>query len=894
MPDARKQAFLKRLEEIKRNFHEQLPERVRQIERDWEVVAVGQADPALLGELYRNVHGLAGAGGSFGADGVSSAARELELVLKGLVDEDRPPTDEERDQVPPLIALLAAQALGETEGVAAFTAELTERGKRLVYLVDDDGLLAAKLAATLTSHGYEVQSFESTPDLLAACRAETPKAIVTDMVFPEGGTAGARVVDELRGKVYPMPPVVLISVRGDMEARLAAVRSGVDRYLTKPVTGRQLAAALDSLTGRTPDRPYRVLVVDDQESLASFYTEVLKGAGMEVETVTSALLGLEAVERFRPELVLTDVYMPGCTGLELAAVLRQDDRWSRMPIVFLSTEHNLDRQMAAMNLGGDEFLTKPVTPAHLVSALSARLKRARHMAHLSDDLRAALTESRQRLEAVSRHCMVVTADGDGTVTSVNRRFEAVSGRRAEALVGSPLSELFGQGFTAMWAHAGQGQTWNGEVEALPGETPFVLHATLVPHLDRTGSPHQYMLIATDVTEHRQAEAGAIQANRAKSEFLSRMSHELRTPLNAILGFSQLLEIDPEVPDGPRQAVSEITQAGSHLLDLINDVLDLSRIEAGNLNLRMGPVPLEPLLAAAITLVQPLADRYQVHIHAEPLPDPEATVRADPVRVRQVLVNLLSNAVKYNRPEGSATVRVTEASGHWRVEVIDTGQGIPKHREALLFEPFERLGAEDSAVEGTGIGLNIVRHLVGDMGGELGYESTEGQGSSFWFTLPATSPLSRQDGDQAQVAAEVAGAAPEPVETGAPRTVLYIEDNPANLRLVSELMGRRPELTLLTASQPEEGIELARTHRPALVLLDIGLPGMDGFEVLRRLRKEDATRNIPVVAVTGNAMPADRERGEQAGFDDYLVKPFRLNTFYATLNQHLNNDMPETP
>ncbi len=380
-------------------------------------------------------------------------------------------------------------------------------------------------------------------------------------------------------------------------------------------------------------------------------------------------------------------------------------------------------------------------------------------------------------------------------------------------------------------------------------------------------------------ELRRAKQEAERANAAKSDFLSRMSHELRTPLNAILGFGQLMALQSREP-ATQDYVGEVLKAGQHLLQLINEVLDLARIESGKFNVLRESVALGPVLQDCLSLLRPQAQARGVQLPAaEQLP--QAQVWADPVRLKQVLLNLLSNAIKYNRPQGAVGLsgRVVEDrhGTRLRLGVRDQGPGLSAEQLTRLFVPFERLEADRAAIEGTGIGLAIVKRLVELMEGRVGVDSEPGAGSEFWMELPLAPaavalPL--------PVMAAGSGAA-APAAAGL--SLLCIEDNPANLLLVESIVALRPGVALLKALDPQLGLDLARQHRPALVLLDINLPEMDGYEVLKRLRADPVTAGLQVVALSANAKPDDLARGHAAGFDDYLTKPLDVARLLALLD-----------
>jgi PAS domain S-box-containing protein len=393
--------------------------------------------------------------------------------------------------------------------------------------------------------------------------------------------------------------------------------------------------------------------------------------------------------------------------------------------------------------------------------------------------------------------------------------------------------------------------------------------------------------ARDVTERQEAELAlarakeeAERANRAKSEFLSRMSHELRTPMNSILGFAQLLA-RVELPPAQGKGVQHILRAGRHLLRLINEVLEISRIEAGRENFSLEPVALAPVLHEALGLVRPLAQQYGVELR-EAACQEGPFVHADRQRLVQVLLNLLSNAIKYNRPGGSvrlACVPHRTATGDgWAVRVEDGGRGIPADRVDELFTPFARLGAEQTEVEGTGLGLALSRRLCEAMGGTLLLESSGPEGSVFRVELSgAESPLR---------AIEETGTFAVPEAPHREATLLYVEDNLANLSLVETILLARPGWRTIPALQGQLGVELAREHLPDLVLLDLHLPDIPGDEVLRRLRADPRTAAIPIIVVSADATPASVVRLQAAGADAYLTKPLDVDEFLVTVERFL--------
>jgi len=387
---------------------------------------------------------------------------------------------------------------------------------------------------------------------------------------------------------------------------------------------------------------------------------------------------------------------------------------------------------------------------------------------------------------------------------------------------------------------------------------------------------------------RMAREQAEEASRAKSEFLSRMSHELRTPLNAILGFTQLLELEEPTPN-QIESVQHISNAGKHLLSLINEVLDISRIEAGRLALTPEPVDVPEFLQGSLEIIRPLATRHGIDLifEAGPTAGP-VRVLADRQRLQQVMLNLLSNGVKYNRPGGHVKVSYRDEGPQIRISVTDTGLGIAPEKVARLFLPFERLGAESTDVAGSGIGLALSRGIVTALHGQLNVESRVDEGSTFWVTLPRTHEAPIASIRAPAPASSASPAVAEKADPGKTQVILYIEDQDLNLRLVERILSPKPQYRLLTAMQGGLGLDLAREHQPDLILLDLNLPDMAGDEVLRRLKSDPRVSAIPVLMVSADAMGDRVEELIRLGASGYLTKPYKLTEFMRVVEEALGN------
>jgi PAS domain S-box-containing protein len=493
---------------------------------------------------------------------------------------------------------------------------------------------------------------------------------------------------------------------------------------------------------------------------------------------------------------------------------------------------------------------------------------------------------------------LMTTDPAGIITDVNKQMEALTGCTRDELIGAPFKNYFTdpeRAEAAIKLVLREKNVTNYELTARARDgKKTVVSYNATTFYDRDRTLQGVFAAARDVTERKRldqalqdknvelerAKIAAEKANLAKSDFLSSMSHELRTPLSAILGFAQLMESDSPPPRPSQKAhIDQILHAGWYLLKLINEILDLAQIESGKLSLSPEPISLAEVMVECQTMIDPQRQKRRIKM-TFPKFDTPYFVSADRTRLKQVLINLLSNAIKYNQPGGTVVVDCTASTPErTRISVRDTGAGLTPEKLTQLFQPFNRLGQESSAEEGTGIGLVMSKRVVELMGGVIGVESTVGVGSVFWFELnTAAAPRLAVNRAKPTAVPDVQ------VKSGAPlRTLLYVEDNPANLKLVEQLIARRPDMRLLSATNGILGIELAHRYQPEVILMDINLPGMSGLEALKILREDSATAHIPVIAISANAMPRDVEKGLQAGFFWYLTKPIKVKEFTDALN-----------
>lgn len=532
---------------------------------------------------------------------------------------------------------------------------------------------------------------------------------------------------------------------------------------------------------------------------------------------------------------------------------------------------------------------------------TARMQVEEERSKLDQSLRDQQFYTRSLIE--SNIDALMTTDPSGVITDVNNQMEALTGLSRDELIGNFFKNYFTDPTRAeegIRRVLSEGKVTDYELTARSKdgiETVVSYNATTF--YNRDGVLQGVFAAARDVTERKRwdkvlqentleletAKAIAEKANLAKSDFLSSMSHELRSPLNAILGFAQLIESDTPGPTPAQKAsIDQILHAGWFLLELINEILDLAVIESGRLTLSLEAVSLPEVLIECQAMIEPKAQKRGISM-AFPKFDAPCYIKADRTRLKQVLINLLSNAIKYNEVGGKVVVDYALGSdGRMRITVRDTGAGMSPAMLAQLFQAFNRLGKEASGEEGTGIGLVVSKRLVELMQGVIGAESTVGVGSVFWIEL-----VHDANPHAEYIKAASTSMPASPITAGSrTRLLLYIEDNPANLKLIEQLIARYPDLRLLTAKNGKDGIELARRCVPDVILMDINLPGISGIDAMKIIQLDPVIAHIPIVAVSANAIPRDIEKGLEAGFFRYLTKPIKVNEFMDTLTVALEH------
>jgi PAS domain S-box-containing protein len=664
----------------------------------------------------------------------------------------------------------------------------------------------------------------------------------------------------------------------------------------------------------------RILHLEDDPRDTELMVAALRDADINCDVVRvdtrEEFVAKLADQRF--DVVISDVSVPGFDGIAAQAVWQQQR--PTIPFIFLSGTFGEEVAIERLKEGATDYVLKnlmdklPTVVRRAVREMQDRADREHAKAELqrlnaelesrvqerTAQLTAAneaLAESERRFFDILDHspAAIFLKDLEGRYVFANRSFERVMGKERSQVIGKTDRDVFPPRLADLYQANDLKVIESGlslDVEEIGIEedfTPRVFSSSKFPLRDGTGKTYAVCGISTDITERKHAEQSmsiarreAERANRAKSDFLSRMSHDLRTPLNAVLGFAQLLDMDNLSAD-QRESVTQILEAGRHLLDLMNEVLDISRIESGNLSLSPEPVAVAEIIEQVVRLMRPLGAVQHIEVAALSTVAQDCCVRADRQRLTQILLNLMSNAIKYNRAGGRVTVSCEDAGdGRVRINVADTGTGIRPEKLALLFTPFERLGADQTGIEGTGLGLALSRGLAEAMGGKLGVSSEVDRGSTFWIELVSVAPDPEGEPQVAPASAPV----PRSVESVA-GTILYIEDNVSNVRLVERLLKqRRPHITLLHASDGTIGMAMALERKPDLIFLDLHLPDTPGEEVLRRLWEDTRTRAIPVAILSADATLSQSRRLIATGAKAYLTKPLDVSRMLALIDERL--------
>jgi len=757
--------FQQKLEKLKQLFITQLPEKIDALRNHWRTVKSENWSTESTHAFRLIVHSLIGTSGTFGFTEIASTALELETQIKTIAAQGVPPSQEETDIIEQSFLVLCSKLLINPDNHDPQNISITETHEEgtKILIVDDDEEITNIVSDHLELHGFIVEALPHPSDLITTIDKFQPSLILMDMVFSEGDFAGAAAIEALRDN-NNTTPVIFISVRDDMASRLSAIRTSAYSYLTKPIDLNLLITNINAACNIKPDLPYRVLIIDDDPEIAELHASALESDGMNVLTLLDPMQTLNEIGRFKPELILLDMYMPECSGLEVAMTIRQNSEFDDIPIVFLSAEQDVSIRMLAIKAGSDDFITKPVNIDYLKRATRARIEKSRQLRD--------------------------TRNSDKTIIN-------------------------------------------------------------------------------NLTEAKKA---AEYSNKTKSEFISKMSHELRTPLNSILGYTQLLELDHDgtLTEQQKSNLAFMHESGWHLLTLINDLLDISKIESGHLSLANTDINLDKIITQSIEMNSKSASEKNISINYDNQCDSSVLVYADATRLQQVIINFLSNAIKFNIDGGQINISVTPGEDNTcKVTISDTGRGLPENNIDSLFTPFNRLGLEKTNIEGSGIGLALSAQLISLMEGKIGAYNNEGSGSSFWFSLKKCSENSENRKNYQRKV-----------------KILYIEENDIELVLVRQSLLAHRDVDLVTARDAESAIHLATQIIPDIILLDIELSSMDGHSMLNALRTNSKLRKIPIFALSSHDIPAEQQSLNESEFHCYFSKPYNMKELLKSIDNAL--------
>ncbi len=982
-------------------------------------------------------HKLAGSAGTFQFTEVYTLAKKIEQLCYRLIDTPSTFPDAWADDWLQLQQLLneIKQTSTSRQSPVIFqpppspdadnndSVNVVESNK--IILVDDDELLASLIQEQARHFGYSINCINNPEELSRFLDKETPEIILMDIVFPNHAFNGIDLIKQLKAADKIPCPVIFLSNREDFDARLEAVRAGGNGYIVKPVNILELVEILDRHLHKNSNENYHALVITHNTAVTHYYETILAPHKITCKTVSHLSTITEELILFSPDIILLDNNLQNCSGFEITRVIRQDNRFTHIPILLLMGDANDTSRIEALKAGSNCFVDSNTPTDTLITAIICHSQRSKELHAVINRLR----KDELRFQTVSHSSTdaIITLNKDGLIIFWNEGAENIFGYQSLEVIGQPIDIIIPaehqkqhrQGFTKLLENSAQLQhrsietraitknkkiisieltytewlsgnerfftsiirdtTHRKEIEnelhnqqenlkaivnnsaegiitindrgviemanpkaqeifsysadelkgqnisiLMPGEmrqqheqylnhseihAPKIINkARELQGLRKDGSVFpmelnvspmmlngvkKYVGILHDITERKNALATitaakleAENANQAKSQFLSSMSHELRTPLNAILGFTQLLQEDSQAPlnEDQKESLAHIYSAGRHLLTLIDEVLDLSKIESGNINVNIETVNLIQLLKESIELITPQARRAQIKLLAQ-LPDEETIlVKADAFRLNQVFSNLLTNAIKYNHVFGQVTVWLSTTENKVRIFVKDTGAGIPEEMMKDLFKPFSRLGAEQSDIEGTGIGLTITKMLVEMMNGSIGVDNQAGKGCTFWIEIEMAQPLPTIPTSTAPLKKS---RKPEYIPQKSAINILYIEDNPANRLLMKKIISSHSDFQYTEAVNGKEGLQAAFKLRPQIVLLDINLPDMNGLEVFKQLQKNNLTKTTKVIVVSANAMPADIAKAKAIGFFDYVTKPIEQEKLLSILNNALS-------
>jgi len=1025
---------INRIQELQFTFSKQLTSRITELNQasqdlDKQHPPCNKNNKEHLQKTHDLAHKLAGSAGTFQFTEVYNQAKNLENLCNRLLDAEKSFPKDWHSQIQQLLIEITLASTNKKQSLSPQKNALSSSDQFLskntqsnnIILVDDDELVAALIQEQARHFGYEINCITNPEELSALLDKESPEIILMDIVFPQHSFSGVDLVRQLKAEKKITCPVIFLSNKEDFNARLEALRAGGNGYIVKPVNILELIEVFDRHLHKKLDNKYKALIIDDDTFSSEYYSHILEQHQFDCIAISHPQKSTEILLDFKPDIILLDINMPDCDGFETAEVIRQDNRFTQIPILFLTADNEKEREVEALQAGGDYVFNKSSDLEPFIANVISHSQRSKELHTVIDRLR--INETRFQAVSNSSTDAIITLDRKGHIILWNQGAENIFGYQSLEVIGhsieiiipekfqkqhrkgfeklvtkkAPLTkhsiesqaitkdhkliaieltytewaagdELFftsiirnishrkevenelkiqQENLKAIVKNSAEGiitidkrgciemvnpkaqEIFCYQADELKGQNISILmpkemrhqHQQYINHseihspkiinkarelqgLRKDGSlfpmelnvspmtingVKKYVGILHDITERKNAldlitaaKSDAEFANKAKSQFLSSMSHELRTPLNAILGFTQILQEDKgtSLNEDQGESLDHIYTAGKHLLHLIDEVLDLSKVEHGEVNVNLETINLTKQIHQALILLKPQAQKTNIQFESSLHLDPDLFVKADSFRLNQVISNLLTNAIKYNKPNGLVTIWLTQTDDRIRLYVKDTGNGIPDELMENLFKPFNRLGAEHSGIEGTGIGLTITKMLVEIMGGRIGVENSYGKGCSFWVELEKSQPSM----DTLPVASRC--NLTSELQQSSATNILYIEDNSANRQLMKKIIINRTNFQYSEAVNAKEGIQAAINNNPHIILLDLNLPDMNGFEVFEQLQNNNISKKTKIIVISANAMSEDISKGQNKGFFDYITKPIDQHQLLSSLDRAL--------
>jgi len=891
-----------RLSSLRSAYGNSLQQEIARIEHLWHQCLSAQVPVQLLSELIHQLENMIKSGLVFDYVELAKALQNLELLVNAIKSEAHVIQAEHRNQWDLLFSILkqltasyyTEDVIADTSGLHLFRQSLRVDGSKYFYCIDLNPDLSADLKPELEKYGFQMYLLPDINHVVGNLEIE-PDIVMVDLDNLFERKQNFNNLHQYLNRYQSGTLKIGLSVRDDVSTRLSAIQSGINQYMIKPVSAHTIAEMVMELSTGMPDRGYRVLILEQDKVLARFYSTILEQADISVTVINSPYSLIQSINEVRPELLLLGEEVSGLNGIDLAIMLRQDKNYSAISILLLIASSPVNQDEYLLQYGLDDILVKPLNPAQLVNNVKARASRVRSLASVNVNMLTTLRDLQNQQRAMDQHFAVCVINLDNEIIYINDKFEAMTGYSQQELLGRHHRVLFfepinGKHLEQIYAALWSNQLWSGELcGKRKNGSPYWSFLTFVPFHDEQQRPYQYVAIFSDVTtrvlvekELQMTRDHAVKADRAKSDFLTNMSHELRTPMNAVLGFAQLAKEGRYSDLGQYiQSHNEIYKAGQHLLQLINDILDLTRVEQNELSIDIISVPLKDMLNECCSLVTPLADAKDIRIIKNYTHETDVIVLADPLRLKQIFVNLLSNAIKYNTNGGTVSLAWEwHAQDKLRVNIADSGMGIPNEQIQNLFKPFGRLETHKGQ-EGVGIGLVLSKQLAKLMNGDIYVTSKLNEGTTFVVTIDADTHINAETLHNTKIEITHADAAHL---SAVEYSILYIEDNYTNYRVMKAILSLRPNYKLIHVDNAEAGLKLISDNKPDLVMMDIQLPGMNGILAFYEIRKQYTAEQLPVVAVTAYADWEFREKILEVSFDDYITKPVIVDSFLSTLDK----------